>query len=873
MFPSSTHLAARRRPALGLIVLALSVLAASAAEPAKLLQSARPKRSYQTTRLTGPAPVIDGRLDDACWVGVGEWTGGYTQLTPQYGAPASQATELKILYDDRNLYVAMRAYDEPVARRSRQAGDRDSFTGDVMGVDFDSHHDQRSGFEFNLTASGQKIDLRLYNDAWDTTWNAVWEGKVAHEADCWTAEFLIPLSQLRYDPRNTVWGLHSWRWIDRLKEESDWNLLANDGSGNVKSFGELHGLAGLRPVRRYELVPYSSVRTETPAGGGTRTEVRAGLDAKLGLTSDITLDASVLPDFGQVEADPAVMNLTAFETFLTEKRPLFLEGKDIFDFSFNEDTLFYSRRIGQPPSYRPAGATADMPETTTLLGALKVSGKTGRGFSFGLLAAATDQEEVTVIDVAGRRQVAVAPFALQAVVRAQQDFRQGDTVVGGIVTRVQRDLASDELAAQLPRAATTAGLDVTHYWASREYFVRAVAVGSDVRGDPRAISRLQLSSARYFQRPVDGDSDYDPTRDRLAGGGLWLKAGKASGGQWRWDGELLAKSPGLEFNDLGYLALADRVTQGATVSYVEKDPAAWYRSYALTLKQSNGWTTRGEFLGSGLEADASAEFKNKWTASAWLGAGGEGRDPVALRGGPMLRVPAYLSWFGSVDTDGSRRLWASLYARGTQARQDVFRSFAYGAKVSVRPVPALLLSVAVDATSDTDRQRYVALVPVQGAAGWFVSRLRGESRSLAVRAEWHFRPELSLQYYGNPFGSTVRYAEFRRVLAPAAADFARRFGAPLPATLVVGQYAFDENGDGVPDYRLDDPDWDSASFHSNLVLKWEYRRGSMLYLVWSQQRYDDRGATGADAWAVLDALRHRRPDNQIMLKVTCWFSS
>ncbi len=857
------------------VLFAFAVLAggSTAPETSSLPQSSRPKRVYQITRLTGPAPVIDGRLDDPCWVNVGEWTSGFTQLTPKYGAPPSQETELKILYDDRNLYVAMRAHDEPIGRRSRQAGDRDTFTGDVMGVNFDSYHDQRSGFEFDLTGSGQKIDLRLYNDSWDTTWNAVWEGKVVHEADCWTAEFLIPLSQLRYDPRNDVWGLHAWRWIDRLKEESDWNLLANDGSGNVKSFGELHGLEGLRPARHFELVPFTSARVETVGGGQTKTKFQAGLDAKLGLTNNVTLDASLLPDFGQVEADPSVMNLTAFETFLTEKRPLFLEGKDIFDFPFKDDTLFYSRRIGQPPSYYPTGAAEPMPESTTLLGALKISGKTARGFSLGLLGTLTDQENVLVSDGAGTRKVAVAPRSEQVVLRGQQDFRNGDTLVGGILTQVKRSIPSDDLASQTPSLATVAGVDVSHYWADREYVFQAVAVASEVRGDPRSISRLQLDSAHYFQRPIDGSTSYDPSKDDLTGGGYWIKAGKASQGHWRWFEELTKKSPGLEFNDLGYLAEADRLEQRSLVAYLDKVPAGWYRDYELDLSQKNAWTTRNEFLSSGLELDASADFKNQWSATTSLAAQGGGNDPVALRGGPLLRIPASWSWSVVLNTDETRPIWCNLYAKGTQAQGGISSSSGYGGKISLRPVPSVLLSLEADSTSEADRQRYVALTPVNGSAGWFVSQLDCQSRSLALRAEWNLRPEVSLQYYNNPFGSTVRYTGFRHVVAPGAAIYSQRFGAVLPYSLAGGLYTFDENRDGIADFQLSDPDGNNASFHSNLVLKWEYRRGSTLYLVWSQQRGGADSVKSEDAWSSLGGLRHRRPDNQFLMKITYWLSS
>ena len=237
----------------------------------------------------------------------------------------------------------------------------------------------------------------------------------------------------------------------------------------------------------------------------------------------------------------------------------------------------------------------------------------------------------------------------------------------------------------------------------------------------------------------------------------------------------------------------------------------------------------------------------------------------------MLRVPAHGGWYASVNTDSTRAMWGSLYTNGTRSRHDAFSSSGFGAKLVVRPVPTLELSLAADSTSQADRQRYVNLTPVNGAAGWFVSQLRGESRSLALRAEWHFRPEVSLQYYGNPFGATVRHAGFRRVRAPEANDYAQRFGPVLPAVRAGGLYTVDEDGDGLVDYQFADPDQNDASFHSNLVFKWEYRRGSMLYLIWAQQRAD--GGTDGDAWSALSGLRHRRPDNQFMVKLTYWFSS
>lgn len=842
--------------------------------PAHGANPARPRRVYEITRITGPAPVIDGKLDDTCWLASGEWSAGFTQLNPRYGAAPSRETEIKILFDDRNIYVAMRAHDGPIEQRTRRAGARDNFAGDMIGVNFDSYHDQRTGFEFDLTAAGQKLDIVLHNDGWDTTWNAVWEGKVAHEADCWTAEFLIPLSQLRFDPRNTVWGLHAWRWIDRLKEESDWNLLANDDTGLVKSFGELHGLTGLRSARRWELLPYASVRVETAPDRDSRVRYRTGLDAKLGLSSNITLDASVMPDFGQVEADPAVLNLTAFETFLEEKRPLFLEGKDIFAFSFGDDTLFYSRRIGQPPSYSPDHLVSAMPDVSTLLGALKISGKTNLGTSLGVLAAATDRETVEVDDGSGIRTVAVAPRTGYFVARGQQDFRGGDTLVGGIITHVQRNDLSSELAAQLPEQASTFGGDLTHFWQDREFFVHAVAVASRVQGDPAAIARLQTYSTRYYQRPTNGRSRFDPALDTLSGTGLWLQGGKASKGHWRWAEDLFVKSPGLEFNDLGYLAQADQWRLKTTVAFVEKNPSSWYRAYDVKLEQDNTWTTRGEHLNSGILARTNTEFANKWVFYGTLGANPAGRDPVALRGGPLLVAPASWNWSGSLETDASKRVWANVYVEGHQSTQSVFSSSVYGAKFTVRPSDSLSFSLNAQATTYSDRQQYAALTATESRNNeWFVSHLEGRSHSLAVRAEWHLRPELSLQYYGNPFGGTVRYGEFRRVASPDANTFAQRLGPVLAPRLINGLYAFDDDGDGVADYTLARPDWNDASFNSNLVLRWEYRRGSTLYLAWSQQRYGGNAVLSEDAWSTLTSLRKQAPSNQVVLKVSYWFSS
>jgi hypothetical protein len=842
-------------------------------------RNAKRHRVYHTVRLQGPVPTLDGHLDDACWLNQGEWMSGYEQYSPVRGGKASEPTDIKILYDDKNVYVAIRAHQTDPRTISRIASDRDERSGDVVGFALDSYFDHRSAFQFALTAAGQKEDMKIYNAGADGTWNAVWEGKTAMEKDGWTAEFLIPLSQLRYNPANTTWGLHSWRGIDSLNEESDWNLLTNDDTGMVKSFGELQGLVGLKTRRRIELVPFSLAKVETfgkngsPFPSDTKTSIKGGLDAKIGLTSSLTLDVSILPDFGQVESDPSVMNLTAFETFLEERRTLFLEGNDIFDFPFEEDApVFYSRRIGQAPGLVPDHLVSRMPETTTLLSAAKVSGKTANGWSIGVLASATDKESADVLENGKVVNMAVEPRTNYVVARAQKEFRDGDTTVGGIVTMTSRDLSNDALKAYKAHTATVAGLDFAHYWADREFYLKGVAIHSQIDGDARAISRLQLSSARYYQRPIDGKSDYDPTRSVLSGSGLLLEGGKASKGHWRANEQFLLKTQGLDFNDLGYLSTADRISQRSQVSYVEKDPAGIILSHTTTLENTNLWSTHGEFLHSETELETRVEFANQWQLSNELVYTGPARDPVVLRGGPLLRVPANICWKPSLSTNRSQRVFGSVSSVVSRSGEGSYSEDTYTAKLSVRPMPPFLASFKVQTTREKDMLRSVVMDSPTGSPGYFVSRLEGRSLSYELNLQWIIRPELRLQYYGNPFGSTIRQSDFRRVVSPLASSYAARIGSTLSANRRDGAYSFDENRDGLEDFWTSDSDGNSSSFRSNLVLKWEYRRGSMLYLVWSQQRGEDyilASDTPADA---VSALKSLAPNNQFMIKMTYWFN-
>ena len=497
----------------------------------------KPVRIYNTTRLTTAKPTIDGVLNDPCWQ-TGEWSGDYTQWIPKEGARPSQETQLKILYDDKNIYVALRAFDKEPEKISRKAGRRDELIGEQMGITFDSYHDHRTGFEFSVTAAGQKVDLILTNPMEaDFNWNAVWYMKTGLEDSAWVAEYEIPLSQLRYSNADEqVWGLHVWRWIDRLSEESDWEVQSLTGPGMLYAFGELRGIKGIPRSQRIEIMPYAVGKLKTfekvaenPfARKGRSWMGNVGLDAKIGLSSNFTADLTVNPDFGQVESDPSVMNLTAFETFYEEKRPFFLEGKNIFKFDLGDAGIFYSRRIGHSPEYRPELGKDEYlkyPDNTSILSAVKISGKSAGGLAVGVMHSLTAGENARLYSAGNTKDLRVEPLTSYTVGRVQQDYKEGNTVLGAIFTATNRFI-NDAYLNFLNRNAFSGGVDFLHQWNEKEFFLDAKIIGSSINGNPGAIANLQRSSARYYQRPDASHIKYDPSLTQLSGQGGRIKIGR-----------------------------------------------------------------------------------------------------------------------------------------------------------------------------------------------------------------------------------------------------------------------------------------------------------------------------------------------------------
>jgi hypothetical protein len=858
---------------------AASLEAQEPAPPANPFGRKYPSRIYQTVRLSGPPPTIDGRLNDPAWT-EGEWAGHYTQQTPSEGAPPSKPTELKILYDDRNIYFAIRAYDDP-ALVHRYAGRKDENNGDIVGVCFDSYNDKRGGFEFDLTAAGSKIDLILGNGEfeWDMTWDAVWDGKVAHDEKGWTAEVRVPLSQLRYGPqKEQVWGMHSWRWIDRNQEEDQWQLIPRQNTGRLYQFGELHGIHDLPSPLRLELLPHVIGRTTSgpPVTDGPDGSGSAGLDLKLGLSSNFTLDATANPDFGQVEADPSVVNLTAYETFYQEKRPFFLEGRKILSFEVeDEDQLFYTRRIGHAPSRDPSEEGAevlDAPRATTILTALKVTGKTPGGLSVGLLQSFTQKEMAHIAVPSGPLGIGVEPFSSYSVGLLHKDWDKGNTSLGGMVTSTHRWVADSGLAF-LPTQAATGGLNFTRYFSNRAWVLDASGFFSRLSGDPQAIRALQTNAVHYYQRPDASYLGVDSSAAALLGYGGSVRFGRSEQGRLRLNEHFLWYSPGLDFNDLGYLKQADDLSNGVFLGWNESVPRGIFRAYSLEASRQDHWDFGGLHTGGETGVEATGVFANKWQAHLELGS--ETRvDTRLLRGGPAFRRHSLTSVFGLLATDPSARVQGSVHGEYAPARDDDSRSWSLEGEGGVRVSRRLSLSGAVSYQTQLENLQYAATATTSDGPRWVLGRLDQETWSLTLRANLSLTPDLTLQYYGSPFIGTGRYTAYKRVTDPLARANADRFYLYGPDEIALepdaNRYLVTEAGG--PSFSFANPDFSFRQFRSNLVARWEWKPGSSVYLVWSQGRTGSSAHWEPSLGSNWDALWSAQAENVFLVKLSYWLA-
>ena len=840
-------------------------------------------RALTATRLRGVVR-IDAVLDDSAWASA-EIATNFRQREPNEGAAATLPTEVRVLWDDEALYVAARMRDPSPDSIIALLARRDEMTpSDEFFVGIDGDRDRRTAYVFSVTPRGTRTDVLIYNDNMrDPSWDAVWQAATRVDESGWTTEMRIPLTQLRVRG-DRPWGINFFRWIARRREDTQWSLIPRASPAWVSHYGELRGVIPTSTPRRLEIVPYTLGRVTRAPGAASdpfhrRMEPGAalGADLKAGV-GPFTITAAINPDFGQVEADPSEVNLTTTETFLQEKRPFFVEGVDLFDFKlgyfFGSEKLFYSRRIGRRPQASVPGdpAYVDEPDVTTILAAAKLTGRTARGWSVGLLDAVTGEERARLDgDPSVPSTVAVEPMTNYTVARVMRDFNEGRTVLGGIGTAMHRRLNGIETFSDLRSAAYTGGVDLRHRFSGGHYQMTAYVLGTHVQGSAESIDETQRSSARYFQRPDATHLEYDPTRTSLSGMGAFTEIWK-SGGSWRWGASGRLVTPGFEANDLGYQPGADFVSHSNWIGYESYRQTRHFRRWWWYLNTLAWWNTAGERQGLRFYINSEAELPNGLGMFARLQRDLPGLSPTELRGGPSLFRPASTLVHAEVWTNNARRLSGWVNVTGSSEDNGGARSLTVQPNVTVRPSSQLQVRLAPSVTWRRNPWQYVTGAEEEGSAHWVVARLSQRTASLTARVSYTFTPDLSLQLYAQPFVSGGAYHDFREVADERAAAPGDRFRALAMETPNArsGSYLVDLNRNGGELTALDDPDFSARQFTSSAVLRWEYRPGSTLFVAWSQARDAGDPVTPFELRRDVKRLFGERPTNALLVKVSYW---
>lgn len=815
------------------------------------------KREYYAGECNKNDITIDGKLDEANWL-TAIWQDDFVQHEPSEGKAPSQKTEFALMLDEHFIYVGFKAWDTAPDSIVQRLSQRDQADGDLVAVEFDSYNDKRTAFAFLVNVAGIKQDFIISNDGEneDNSWDPIWHVKTSRDDKGWYAEMRIPLTQLRFEGiSGQTWGIQVGRALFRKDEVTLWQPASKKTAGWVSQFGELKGLKDLKARKVLDVMPYVVARTDrfekeaaNPfRSSGRKNQLDGGVDGKLGLTNNLTLDFTINPDFGQVEADPSQVNLTSFETFFQEKRPFFIEGKNILSYGLmfgdgdlSSENMFYSRRIGRRPHNSPElndNEYISAPEFTSILGAAKITGKTKTGWSLGILESVTG-EEFAHISNGSQRSEMIEPFTNYAVARVQKDFDKGNTMLGGMLTSVNRNLKEEELD-YLHKSAVTGGLDFVHKWHNKDWQFDLSTYFSRVDGSTEAISSTQQSWIHAFQRPDATHLTFDSTRTSLMGHGGKIVLAKY-GGRLKFMAATAWKSPGLELNDVGYMRQADNILEVFWMGYRIYEPFSIFRNLNLNFNQWTEWNFAGELTGPGGNINAHTQFKNYWRFSFGTNYNGEGLATSELRGGPALKVSGTKNLWFSIGSNDQKKITAGFQMMALESNvKDAKSIYDYNLSLAYRPSKSLKITVTPSFNTNNDELQYVTQQEYGNTTDYLFARIRQKTLSASLRVNYNITPDLSIQYWGQPFVSSGKYSEFKRITNSRADAYDDRFALLTPQEL--SYQAQDElyrvnDPQGSSLYTFDQPDFNIKQFLSNMVVRWEYMPGSTIYLVWSQTR-------------------------------------
>jgi hypothetical protein len=855
----------RATPLLALTLVAFAVTL-DAQQPQNSVPNGASSAAVTTTRASAARattpPVIDGRAGEAAWNDA-PVIDQFLEYEPTTGAVPRFRTEVRILYDDRYFYLQARMYDPAPDSIISLLSRRDvRVESEQFKIAIDSYHDRRTAYQFILNPAGVKRDFYVYNDnTEDVTWDAVWDGAASVDSVGWVAEFRIPFSQMRFaDKEEHTFGLLMVRDIGRSRQRISWPLYHRDRQGYISQSGEIDGIERIPQPGRLEILPYAVTKNvtveEAPGEWAHPQQQTIGADVKWGITPNLTVDATINPDFGQVEADPAVLNLGAFEQFFEERRPFFLEGAGIFSFRNScgdIDTgcrgLFYSRRIGRSPQLGQVYDESDNPNSSRVLGAAKLSGRLSSGLNIGVLNAVTAQE-------LGSLDRTIEPQTSYSVVRVLQDLNNGRSGIGAMFTATNRQLDVDTRDF-LRGEAYTGGVDFRHRFFDNKYELTANISGSVVRGTAAAIAATQRDGIHRFQRR-DDNLEYDPTRTSLTGDAQRLTVSKFGGGITRFQSVLQRFSPGFEINDLGFQQRADEqmFRNWFQLAFLRPTPA--FRRLTMNFNTMNTWTDAGMPTNFGLNTNWHMELPN----THWLHFGMDGGPAVSFddrsaRGGVAFRRAAFFEIWGG--WEGNRSTWYTpTFFAGTW-RGDEWRTRGYWFEpgFQFRAGPAFNASIGIAGNhgiNDSQWFENFGDIVNSDTAHITFAQLDQWTVSVTTRINYTMSPTLSLQVYAQPFTSIGDYTEWKELTnTPRAKDYDDRFQP----------YGGGADPGGVNFKQL----------NTNTVLRWEYRPGSILFLVWQQGRQSfTQDPTGFQFRRDFGEFAKLHPNNTFLIKMSYWFN-
>ncbi len=841
---------------------------------------------------------LDGNLDEPVWKNPP--VDHFIQSKPDEGKPATEKTDVWIAYDENYIYVAAKLYESTPDSIDQSLFRKDDMDNtDFFGVGFDTYHDKRSGYFFGVNAAGSLTDGVISNDTdLDDSWDGIWEGKTKINSDGWNLEMRIPFSQLRFnEAKNMVWGINFTRTIKRKNEEDFYVMVPQDESGFASRFAELHGLIGIKPKKRIEAFPYFVQKAQflvhdnnDPFYKGNQFQTTIGADFKIGIGSNLNLDLTVNPDFGQVEVDPAVVNLSAFETFFREKRKFFIEGQSIFrfgsggsnsnwNFSFSNPRLFYSRRIGRRPQGDvPDYDFVDFPKETRILGAAKLSGKLKGDWSVGAISAVTQRMFANYFLNDVKRAFHVEPLTHYGVFRTQKEFHKGKQGLGLIFTSVNRDLNTPELKDLLNSQAYTFGLDGWTFFNGDDYVLSAAFAGSFVKGSKQGMISLQEEPYRYFQRPDATYERLDSNITSLAGWYGRVSLNKQNG-NFYFNTAIGASSPKFEFNDMGFQRIADRINGHLVLGYRWFQPDGLFRRKSLYLAHFRNFDFEGNALNNGIFSFGHLEFMNYYRIGYQTSYNFRTLSKTLTRGGPLAENPRTF-WFGANISSDSRED-VVLNLNGDFSTDELGgNSHSVGLEVSWRPGTQVNLSVEPEYSHRFEKTQYVDTFDDKFAKSTFGGRyvfaeLNQETISANIRLNWTFTPTLSLQLFLQPLISVGDYSNFKELAKPRSLRY-NEYGTN-GSTIVYDsdseEYTIDPDGNGPAEqFDVSNPDFNFKSIRGTVVFRWEVLPGSIFFLVWSHDRTNFNDPGNFNFGRDISNLWKANSDNIFLAKFTYWLN-